>query len=121
MLWRLSGEADPPAARPLDRLRSAGDRHLIDRRLVLGCNLVPMPRRRSSARAFGRSYLGLRCCRCSMPRDAEAMARALGLCRLFRGLSRVVDDDKADERSELDARCRPQRHRDDRRRSPCGQ
>jgi hypothetical protein len=53
-----------------------------------------------------------------VPCDDEAMARARGLCRLFRALSRVVDDDNADERSELDARCRPQRNRDDRRRSP---
>jgi hypothetical protein len=44
MLRGFRGEADCPAARPLDRVRLAGDCHLVDRRLVFCRSLVPMPR-----------------------------------------------------------------------------
>src|SRR5271167_2591577 len=97
VLESLRGEADHPAARPWDRLRLAGDCRLIDRRLVFGRSLVPMRRRRTTARPIGWSDLGLHSCRGDMPGNAEAMVRARGLCRLFCALSDVVGDDNADE------------------------
>ena len=40
MLRGLRSESNPPAVRPVDRLHFAGDRHLIDRRLVFDRDLV---------------------------------------------------------------------------------
>jgi hypothetical protein len=70
--------------------------------------------RRTAARSSDRVGCGPYAYCCSLPRYAKALARSRDLFRFCCCLSCVVDDDFADKRSELGARCGPDGYRDGR-------